>query len=304
MSDPYPASVDLADPPPVEPAAPLPPVPAPATLRRRVLRGAILLFPGATARVLARRYLRTEAAIDRTRLAATPGVTLTQLDDGAALLHYPAKAPDRPHPRILLAHGHDGHPRQFARVLQSLRAKGAAVDLLVLPGHRDPAPEVCGVNRIFKAMQTALDSFGPYDAAATHCVTGNALLQSLDSGRTVGRVALVSAALDLPYLIRTSGRLYGLTGRALDRFVAHVARMSAPCPLEIPWREMASRRSEPVMIVHAAGDWAAPVENAETLASVWPGADLRVYDRGDHNTILSVTPAIATLAQFLTATPL
>ncbi len=304
MTNRVPAPPDLDVPGPPSPAATMPPVPAPETVRRRVLHIATRLFPGFTSRLLARRYLCTRSAVDRARLSASAEVTLTELEGGAALLSYPSTDPDTPHPRILLAHGHDGHPRQFARLLKSLRARGAAVDMLVLPGHLNPGSEICDVNRIFEAMRITLDRFGPYDAAATHCVTGNALIKSLDEGREVGRAAIISAPLDLPYLIRTSGRLYGLTGRCLDRFVDHVGKLSAPCPLRIPWDRLAPTRTEPLMIVHAAGDWAAPVENVEALSEVWPGADLRVYDRGDHNTILNVTPAVAAVAEFLTSMPL
>ncbi|WP_432677690.1 alpha/beta fold hydrolase [Nioella aestuarii] len=286
------------------PSAPVPDVPGPDSLRRRVLHLAAGLFPRLTARLLARRFLSSTSFVDRAKIAASPDITLVELGTGGAVLRHAAPDPTRPYARVLLAHGHDGHPRQFARILKALRVRNAAVDVLVLPGHLDQQPEICGVDRIVGAIGAALDLFGPYDSVATHCVSGNGLLHCLDEGRDVGSVALISASLDLPHLVRTSGVQYGLKGKTLDHFIASVGSLGAPYPLNTPWHHIATRRGEPLMVIHAKADWAAPVENAEELGKLWPNADIRIFDRGDHNTILSVSPAVTAVAEFLSMIPL
>ena len=264
--------------------------------RRRALHLAAALAPRLTGRLLARRYLSPASHLD-TAHVARHGAELVPLGAEAALLRHAALRGGAP--RVLLVPGHDGHVRQFSRLVRDLRRAGAAVDLLILPGHLHPARTLCSLADIVPAIRLCLDEHGPYDAVGAHCVGARSLLFALGEGLACPRAALISTPVDLPALIRLGGTHYGLEGAALGQFEAGVARLCAPYDPGTDWRPPAMARRGETLVVHARHDYAAPVAGARALAEAMPGARLEVFEEGDHNTILNHAPASRMLAEFL-----
>lgn len=270
-------------------------------LRRPVLHASAKVLPRLTARQLARRYLSSVVSLSIDKMTSREGVSFHPLGQRAGILRFAPTAPAQSGPRrILLVHGHDGHVRQFLRLIRQLRADGIAVDALILPGHLTPERTVCGVADIVGAIADAHREHGPYDGAIGHCISANAILFALGDGLlTCPRLAFVSMSVDMPFIVRQGGEFYGLTDPCARHFVESVSDLCVPYPLTKPWEPIARTRTEPLLVVHARRDTAAPVENAEALAAIWPGARLMVSDTGDHNGILNVTPAITAIADFM-----
>ena len=271
-----------------------------ARLRRKVVLTAANLTPTLAANRLARRYLTSgQAILDEMHGKAYP-CTILPLGQDAALLRYVGAPNTAAAPRVLIVPGHDGHPRQFARLVQALITRGAAVDTLVLPGHghRDSPP--CTLRHMVTAIRRAHLAQGPYDSLLAHCVTANATLYALRDGITVSRIVFASTPVDLPALVRYGGQQYGLSGSCLDHFTTHVDRLGAPYALDTPWHLIAPTRPEPLLIVHASDDWAAPIHNLAPLATLWPKAQIAAFNHGGHNSLFNVTSAIERMAAFLT----
>lgn len=270
-----------------------------AGLRRTAMLSATKLVPALAADRLARRYLTAEQAVIDDLAKRRHRFEVLDLGQDTALLRatFPAAAPGAP--RVLIVPGHDGHFRQFTRVARALQKRGAALDMLILPGHGYAARRLCSLHDMVESLRRAVECEGPYHGIVAHCVAAHATLRALDEGVTCDRVALVSVPLDLPALVRLGGRQYGLSGRCLDLFVARVNALGAPYAIDRDWRPIAEARREALLIVQARNDYAAPVENVRPLAQAWPGARMVEFDHGGHNGILNVTSAINEIAGFM-----
>lgn len=273
--------------------------PAAPSLRRRLLNIAVRIAPRLSGRLLALRYLGSDSHVDPARIARLGEARLVPLGRDMAVLRHPAKSESGP--RVLLVPGHDGHVRQFARLVRELRRAGAAVDLLVLPGHLYRARSLCSLADIVPAIRRCIADCGPYDAVGAHCVGGRSLLFALEEGLDCPRVAFISIPVDLTRLMRLGGTQYGLRGRGLASFEREVTRRCGPYAPDAPWRPAAERRRGATLVVHARHDFAAPVADACAFAAAVPGAELAVFEQGDHNAILNVAAAVRQVAEFLTA---
>ncbi|MCA0938440.1 alpha/beta hydrolase [Salipiger pacificus] len=264
--------------------------------RRRALHLAARIAPRLVGRLLARRYLSPASHLDPAHVARH-GAQLVRIGAETALVRH--AAPHAGAPRVLLVPGHDGQMRQFSRLVRDLRRAGAAVDLLILPGHLHPARTLCSLADIIPAIRRCIEAHGPYNGVGAHCVGARSLLFALGEGLACPRAALISTPVDLPGLIRLGGTQYGLTGAALAQFEAGVTRLCAPYDPATDWRPAATSRRGETLVIHARHDYAAPVAGARALAEAMPGTRLEVFEEGDHNTILNHAPASRMLAEFL-----
>lgn len=266
--------------------------------RRQALALAARLLPGLTGRFLAGRYMSSPSYLDpeKTRREAR----LLPLGDDMAVLRYPATGKAAATRRVLIVPGHDGHARQFVRLVASLRRSGAEVDLLVLPGHLREGRTRCGLVEIVRAIHQCGDSHGPYDAVAAHCVSASGLLFAMAEGFSCPRFALISTPVDLMKLMRLGATQYGISGRCLAAFERRVSQLCGPYRPDTPWRSLVEARTEPALVLHARHDFAAPSADARDLAQALPKAQLDLLEQGDHNSILGMTSAIRSLTEFLT----
>ncbi|WP_167648678.1 alpha/beta hydrolase [Mameliella alba] len=270
-----------------------------ARLRRTVLLSATILAPRLAADKLARRYLTSDQAVLDRLAGRSHRFEIVDLGQDCFVLRSRFRGNAADAPRVLIAPGHDGHIRQFTRVVRALQKRGATVDMLIYPGHGHAKRRVCSLGDIVDAICRATQSEGPYAGIVAHCVAANAMFHALERGISAPRMTLISVPLDLPGLIRLGGRQYGLSGRCLDQFVDRVSALGAPCPIDRPWLPVAETRDEDLLIVQSRNDYAAPVEKARPLAAAWPGAQMEEYDHGGHNGILNVTSAINRIAEFM-----
>ncbi|ETA52337.2 hypothetical protein P279_09260 [Rhodobacteraceae bacterium PD-2] len=255
------------------------------------------LAPEATARVLARRYLRPNVALLGDPDAVARWGTVVRPAPGLTLLRRPAAAgPEAP--RVLIAPGLNGHFRQFTRLAGALGDAGLTVDFLVLPGHGHPGEGLCGLNQIVSALET-VTAQARYHGIVAHCVSANAALLAPPTTAPLARLALVSAPLDLPRLIRLGGTQYGLTGPCLDRFCQHVSALGAPWPTDSPWQPGALAREDTLLMVHGQHDDAAPPEDLAQMAEVAPRTRIALFESGGPNSILTMHGPCTQLAAFM-----
>ncbi|MBN9889249.1 alpha/beta hydrolase [Salipiger abyssi] len=273
------------------------------TLLKSARHNALLLAsrvaPAVTASLLARRYLKSATFVGPVQRRTRRGVSFFQAAPDVAVIRHQPQGVRRG--RVLLVHGHDGNVRQFARLARALRNAGAEVDALILPGHLDPAREICSVATVTRAIRHCAETLGPYDGMLGHCVSANGLLFALDEGITSPRVVFVSTPIELHKLIRLAGTQYGIANGCLDRFVQAVSRLGVPYPVDLPWQPLAARRGEKLLAVHARHDYAAPVKDLDALGRIWPDAHVEVFEQGDHNSILHMNAPIKAITEFLSA---
>ena len=171
---------------PPDTALPPPALSFKAGLKRSALLAAARLFPAYTAQRLAHRYLcSSHGFLDELEHRRNPFDVLHLGPDLAILRHPRAVAHSR---RILIVPGHDGHYRQFTRLLRSLTKANLAVDMLVMPGHVHSDQTKCSIKDMVGAIQRAVADQGPYDGLVAHCVSANAALFALQDGMTCPRM--------------------------------------------------------------------------------------------------------------------
>ncbi|GGG82900.1 alpha/beta hydrolase [Salipiger pallidus] len=268
--------------------------------KRRLVQAGSRLMPSLMARILAWRYVCSTVSLDRSKVDARSDVAYVPLTDAYGLLRssVPKGAAQR---RVLLLPGKDGDIRQMARMARALRRDGAEVDAMVLPGHLEKARTPCDFGTLTDAIGHAMDEGGPYDAVVAHCVSASPIPWLLAEGHSAPRVVMLSTPLDLRQLVYVGAQQFGITGACRDAFLYWVNRYGGRHDILRDWRPVARARTEPLLLLHARTDHAAPIADVEELARTWPGARLQVFETSDHNGILSNACAIAEVAAFVRA---
>jgi len=143
---------------------------------RNIFLVATIIAPRIMAQVLARRYLTSTANLVDSLGKIKQEFSVIELDDDSSVVRFKNLRRDAAVSRVLFVPGHDGHFRQFARLVKQLTTNDVDVDVLVLPGHVHPERTVCSVKSIVISIRTAFESLGGYDCVVAHCVSSNSVI--------------------------------------------------------------------------------------------------------------------------------
>lgn len=194
-------------------------------------------------------------------------------------------------PAALLVHGWEDDNALWGPLIDQFQMIGRAVVTMDLPGHgfspaEDASPEACGA-----AVKAVAEALGPVDALVTHSFGGPAGVKAMALGLQVRRAALIAAAIP-----RRGGWVERLRGRVPDAVLDRAREMAASAydvEADVP-----SMTAE-ALLVHSLDDEQTPVENAETLAALWPGARLALTEGLGHRLVAQDEATLTRIVDFI-----
>jgi pimeloyl-ACP methyl ester carboxylesterase len=187
-------------------------------------------------------------------------------------------------PAVLLMHGWEGRPTQFAALIRGLVDAGYAVVALDAPAHgRSPGQEA-NVVLFARALLEAASELPPLQAVIGHSMGGASALLATQMGLRSAALVSIAAPSRILTVLRGFARHMGLPAVARSRFIRLVEEKAG-----MPAAHLDVQRYQldlPGLIVHAEDDPLVPVGEAELIHQAWFDSQLLRLPQGGHQRLL------------------
>jgi len=188
-------------------------------------------------------------------------------------------------PTVLLMHGWEGRPTQFAALIETLVKAGHTVVSLEGPAHGRSPGQQAHVVLFARALLEAAAELPPLRAVIGHSMGGASVMLSLQMGLRAEAAVSIAAPAQLLGVLRGFARRLGLPARARAAFIRQVER---DVGMQISRLDVSGYQLElPGLIVHAADDALVPASEAEIIHKAWFDSRLLRLEDGGHQRVLA-----------------
>ena len=202
-------------------------------------------------------------------------------------------------PVVLMMHGWQGRPTQFAAMVPALVAAGRQVIALDGPAHGRSRGDEAHVFAFAEALLEASAELRSVESVLGHSMGGSAALCAIEQGMQVERAVVVGSPSALQPVLRRFASAIGLPGAAARAFYAAVDRHVGIPAEQLDVARYTSIAALPGLIVHDRGDEAVPFHEGEQLARHWIGADFLATEGLGHQRVLGDAKVVDAVTRFL-----
>ncbi|MBH3430614.1 alpha/beta fold hydrolase [Pseudomonas alkylphenolica] len=188
-------------------------------------------------------------------------------------------------PTVLLMHGWEGRPTQFANLIETLVQAGYTAVSLEGPAHGHSPGNQADVVLFARALLEAAAELPPLKAVIGHSMGGASVMLALQWGLRAEAAVSVAAPAQLLGVLRRFAKHLGLPTRARAAFVRQVERgVGIPLGrLDVSGYQL----DIPALIVHAEDDRLVPASEAQVIHQAWFDSRLLLLPEGGHQRVLS-----------------
>jgi pimeloyl-ACP methyl ester carboxylesterase len=188
-------------------------------------------------------------------------------------------------PTVLLMHGWEGRPTQFAGLIDALVQAGYGVIALDAPAHGHSPGREANVVLFARALLEAAAELPPLKAVIGHSMGGASALLATQLGLRAEAVVSIAAPSRILTMLRRFARYMGLPEQARAQFIRLVEEKAG-----MPAGQLDVARYQldfPGLIVHAVDDLVVPFSEAEAIHEAWFDSQLLRVEAGGHRKILA-----------------
>ncbi|TDF85581.1 alpha/beta fold hydrolase [Pseudomonas sp. H9] len=188
-------------------------------------------------------------------------------------------------PTVLLMHGWEGRPTQFAHLITTLVQAGYTAVALEGPAHGHSPGNQAHVALFARSLLEAAAELPPLRAVIGHSMGGASVMLALQWGLRAEMAVSVAAPAQLLGVLRNFAHRLGMPSRARAAFVRQVER-----DVGIPISRLDVSRYQleiPALIAHAEDDRIVPASEALTIHQSWFDSRLLLLPEGGHQRVLS-----------------
>ncbi|MFV3333599.1 alpha/beta fold hydrolase [Pseudomonas sp. NY15437] len=201
-------------------------------------------------------------------------------------------------PAVLLMHGWEGRPTQFAALIEKLVGAGYGVIALDGPGHGRSPGRDADLVLFARALLEAAGELPPLRAVIGHSMGGASALLATQMGLRTETLVTIGAPSNVLGVLRGFARMVGLPAEARSRFIRMIEGRTGIAAKQL---DVARYRLDmPGLVVHAADDRYVRASEAEAIHQAWPRSRLLRLPDGGHHRVLAdarVTDAILELLE-------
>ncbi|MDX9664202.1 alpha/beta fold hydrolase [Pseudomonas sp. P5_152] len=188
-------------------------------------------------------------------------------------------------PAVLLMHGWEGRPTQFASLITALVDAGYTVIALDGPAHgRSPGREA-NVVLFARAMLEAAAELPPLQGVVGHSMGGASAMLAVQLGLRTQTLVSIAAPARILGVLRGFARYFGLPPRARSAFIRKVEQ---DVGIQASRLDVAHYQLDmPGLIVHAEDDTFVPVSESQLIHEAWFDSRLLRLEEGGHQRVLA-----------------
>lgn len=200
-------------------------------------------------------------------------------------------------PAVLLMHGWEGRPTQFAALIEALVRAGYAVVALDGPAHgRSPGQEA-SVVLFARAVLEAAGELPPLKAVIGHSMGGASVLLATQLGLRSEAVVTIGTPSRILTVLRQFARFMALPPLARAHFVRLVEQHAGmpAAHLDVTRYQLDMRG----LVIHAADDTMVPASEAERIHENWFDSRLLLLESGGHHRVLGDPRVVSAVMELL-----
>ncbi|MBG6285980.1 MULTISPECIES: alpha/beta fold hydrolase [Pseudomonas] len=202
-------------------------------------------------------------------------------------------------PAVLLMHGWEGRPTQFATLIENLVGAGYGVIALDGPAHgRSPGREA-DIVLFARALLEAAGELPPLRAVIGHSMGGASALLATQMGLRTETLVTIGAPSNVLGVLRGFSSVVGLPPVARSRFIRMIESRAG-----IAARQLDVARYQldfPGLVVHAEDDRYVRVSEAVAIHEAWPQSRLLRLPAGGHHRVMADAAVIDAILELLEA---
>ena len=188
-------------------------------------------------------------------------------------------------PTVLMMHGWEGRPTQFAALIDTLVAAGHTVVALEGPAHGRSPGQQAHVVLFARALLEAAGELPPLRAVIGHSMGGASLLLALQWGLRTDAGVSIAAPAQLLGVLRGFAHRLGLPARARAAFIRQVEQ---DVGVQVSRLDVSGYQLDvPGLVVHASDDPLVPASEARLIHMAWFDSRLMVLEEGGHQRVLA-----------------
>jgi len=188
-------------------------------------------------------------------------------------------------PTVLMMHGWEGRPTQFAALIEALVAAGHTVVSLEGPAHGRSPGRQAHVALFARALLEAAAELPPLRAVIGHSMGGASVLLALQWGLRTEAAVSIAAPAQLLGVLRGFAQRLGMPARARAAFIRQVEQ---DVGLQVARLEVNGYQLElPGLIVHASDDPLVAASEAQLIHKAWFDSRLLMLEEGGHQRVLA-----------------
>lgn len=188
-------------------------------------------------------------------------------------------------PTVLMMHGWEGRPTQFAALIDTLVTAGHTVVALEGPGHGRSPGQQAHVVLFARALLEAAGELPPLRAVIGHSMGGASLLLALQWGLRTDAAVSIAAPAQLLSVLRGFAHRLGLPARARAAFIRQIEQ---DVGVQISRLDVSGYQLDvPGLVVHASDDPLVPASEAQLIHKAWFDSRLMVLEEGGHQRVLA-----------------
>ncbi|WJN57989.1 alpha/beta fold hydrolase [Pseudomonas sp. SO81] len=200
-------------------------------------------------------------------------------------------------PAVLLLHGWEGRPTQFAELIRALVRAGYGVVALDGPAHGHSPGHEANVVLFARALLEASSELPPLKAVIGHSLGGAGALLATQLGLRTEALITIAAPARILGALRRFAHFVGLPKQARARFVRMVEESAGMPAAQL---DVARYRLDfPGLVVHAKDDPMVPFAEAENIHAAWAESRLLALETGGHSKSLADPQLIEAVLELL-----
>jgi pimeloyl-ACP methyl ester carboxylesterase len=204
-------------------------------------------------------------------------------------------------PTVLLVHGWEGRPTQFAELIKALVGAGYSAVAIDGPAHGQSPGREANVMIFARALLEAASDLPPLKAVIGHSMGGGSALLATQLGLRTEALVTLAAPSQIAPLLNGFSRYLGMPRQARAYFMQQVE-----AHVGLPAAAIDSARYQlpmPGLVVHAVDDRLVSYQQAQALHQSWPASRLLSLPSGGHQRILADPQVLAAVLQLLAELP-
>ncbi|MBO0368649.1 MULTISPECIES: alpha/beta hydrolase [Pseudomonas] len=188
-------------------------------------------------------------------------------------------------PTVLMMHGWEGRPTQFAALIEALVAAGHTVVSLEGPAHGRSPGRQAHVALFARALLEAAAELPPLRAVIGHSMGGASVLLALQWGLRTEAAVSIAAPAQLLGVLRGFAQRLGMPARAQAAFIRQVEQ---DVGLQVARLDVNGYQLElPGLIAHASDDPLVAASEAQLIHKAWFDSRLLMLEDGGHQRVLA-----------------
>jgi len=204
-------------------------------------------------------------------------------------------------PTVLLVHGWNGRATQLGTFVEPLVSRGYRVVAFDAFGHGDSPGNRMSLPDLASCIRKVADELDGVYGVVAHSLGGAATTLALSQGFEVERAVFISPPTDPRAFLRVFSATLGISdevrARVQQRIEAHLAMRMESMQVDA----IAPSMRIPLLIIHDRDDKEVPLRAGQSIANVWPGAELIITEGLGHQRILRSEAVANSVVSFIDA---